>query len=109
MKIVLIFSIALTLATRGCEKENEAGWENENIDEVGYVAEDVKVRKAIAEWQLFLKKSNEAVFSASKEISRAADRLDNPDTKSRRKLKANIIHAQEDLERLSENSLKQTG
>ncbi len=106
MKLVLIFSLAIALASRGCENENEAGWENETIDEVGYVAEDVKVRKAVAEWQEFLQQSDEAVFSASKQISRAVDRLDNPEIKSRGRLKSHIIKAQGQLEKLSDKLLK---
>lgn len=108
MKILLIFSLFLATAatTRSCQEENEEGWEKETIDEVGYVAEDMKVRKAIAEWGKFTKESYAAVSSAQSQISRAADRADDPHLQHKGKFKALVFKAETQLENLSDKLLR---
>jgi hypothetical protein len=106
MKILIILSLALTLVPRGCQEENEENWEDEPLDEVGYVAEDIKVRKAIAEWHNFLKESDSAIYAAKVKISEAADCLEDPDIHQKFKLRGKIIKAEGQLEQLSEKLLR---
>ncbi|MNK66006.1 hypothetical protein D3C87_853190 [compost metagenome] len=106
MKIILILSIVLVFAARGCQEENEEGWQNETIDEVGYVAEDIKARQAIAEWQKFLTASDSAVFAARNQISRAVERIDDPRLQHKGKFKALIFTAETRIEDLSDKLLR---
>lgn len=75
MKFVLILSIIIAIAGRGCKEDNEDDHQSETLDEVGYVAEDVRARRAVADWIEFRKDCDSTLAAANEEICRAVDRI----------------------------------
>lgn len=106
MKLLFIFSFILTITPQRCQEENEENFENQYVDGFDYLAEDIKVRKAIAEWEKFIYESNAAVYSAQKQISQAADRAEDPHLRHRGKFKSLVIKAETQLESLSGKLLR---
>lgn len=106
MKLLFIVSFILAITPQRCQEESEESLENQAIDGVDYLAEDIKIRKAIEEWEKFIYESNAAVYSAQKQISQAVDRAEDPHLRHRGKFKSLVFKAETQLESLSGKLLK---
>jgi hypothetical protein len=105
MKILLLASLLLALIPRGCAEESEDTVDNLALEDVSYVAKDIKVCKAITNWDEFVTESDSVILSAKIQISRAVDRSDTPKLKHNLKFRNEIFRADAKLERLSEKLL----
>ncbi|RWW91760.1 hypothetical protein [Flavobacterium cerinum] len=101
MKVFIIAVLLFTMTSPyQCTEENEAGWATE-MEPIGYEAEDVATRKAIADWNQFITASDFAVDEACIKISKANDKLEDPQLKNKRKLRYAIIDANGRMDKLS--------
>lgn len=103
MKLLLITVLIFAMASPyQCTGENEEGWVTEfEMEPIGYEAEDVAARKAIAEWNQFLAASDAVVDAACIKISIANDKLEDPQCKNKRKLRHAIIRANNNIDKLT--------
>lgn len=103
MKIFIITVLLFTMTSPyQCTGENEEGWTTESeMEPIGYEAEDVATRKAIADWNQFLAASAVVVDEACIKISEANDKLEDPQLKNKRKLRHAIIDANSRMDKLS--------
>ncbi len=99
MKTLILAGLFLAAAPIKCKEDDSE--EYRDIDEVGYVAEDIFVRKTVEDWEKFLRQADSTIMAAEKDISVANDRL--YDLKSgRSRLKGSIVKAETRLETLCE-------
>jgi len=106
MKIYVLAGILLALAPKGCAEDQEEKEQYETTVQADYEELDYKIRNAIDDWKLFKRQSENNVLAARKKISRAADRLDDPDGKNKGQLRNAIFKADSQLEQLSEKLLR---
>lgn len=104
MKLFIIVGLMVLTTAKGCVEENEEGWETET-NTVGYDAEDLAVRTAIADWSQFVAESLSVVDDACVKIAQATDKVDNPGI-HRGRLRSAIIKAEGRVEKLSDMLLK---
>lgn len=102
MKAILL-SMMIALAAQQCREDHDEDYEMVRTeDEIGYVAEDLIRREAIAKWEQFLTDSHKQLDRAEKEVTMAMDRLEEPGTKNKLLLEVEIINAEGMLEQLCE-------
>ncbi|MEL1242694.1 hypothetical protein AAEO56_00355 [Flavobacterium sp. DGU11] len=106
MKFILFTALLLALAPKACEDDTEEKTLYETTEQSDYEELDYKIRNAAAEWKLFKKESESNIMTAKKKISKATDRLDDPNRKQKLKLRNAIINAEGQLEQVSEKLLR---
>ncbi|AWH86411.1 hypothetical protein HYN59_15415 [Flavobacterium album] len=106
MKVFMLAAVLLALAPKGCEEDVDEKSVYETTEQADYEEMDYRVRNAVAEWKLFKKESESNIIAAKVRISKATDKLDDPNRHHKLKLRNAIIDAEGQLEQLSEKLLR---
>lgn len=106
MKMYLLAVLLLALAPNGCSGDQEEKELYETAEQADYEELDYKIRNVVEDWKLFKRQSQNNVLAARKKISRAADRLDDPNRKNKGQLRNAILKADGQLEQLNEKLLR---
>lgn len=106
MKIfIAIAALLIAVAPQGCAKDEEES-EISTPDATGYTAEDIRMRKALADWTAFCSEADSIVMDARIQISQATDCYYDPHIANRSKLKSAIIRSESRLGKLSDHMLQ---